>query len=127
MRVVCNASPLVLLAKIHHLELLVQLYDEVIIPSSVWEEITAKPSQEVERIRARLQSRTLRIRKATKRALKGVSADLGLGEQETIALALQMKADLVVLDDQQGRRVAREKGLIVTGRLGSSSKLEIGA
>lgn len=44
--------------------------------------------------------------------------DLGSGEREAIALAIETRADLVVLDDQKGRRVARERGLSVTGTIG---------
>jgi predicted nucleic acid-binding protein len=39
-------------------------------------------------------------------------------EREAIALALEAGADLVILDDQRGRRIAREKGLSVTGTVG---------
>jgi len=50
--------------------------------------------------------------------LDGLSPDLGIGEREAIALALEVAADFVILDDQQGRRVAHEKGLLATGTLG---------
>lgn len=33
-------------------------------------------------------------------------------------MALETKVDLVILDDQQGRSVARERGLLVTGTVG---------
>lgn len=56
MRVVCNTSPLILLAKIRRLELLTQLYREVLIPSSVLSEIEAGPGAEVGQIRALLQN-----------------------------------------------------------------------
>ena len=44
--------------------------------------------------------------------------DLGQGEREAIALAIDSGADLVILDDQQGRLVSRDKGLSVTGTVG---------
>lgn len=113
MKVVCNTSPLILLAKIHRLELLAQLYDEVVIPASVLEEVEAKPGEEAEQVRALLQSRELLLQRGAKRTLDGLPLDLGAGEREAIALALEIAADLVILDDQQGRRVAREKGLSV--------------
>lgn len=118
MRVVCNTSPLILLAKIQRLDLLVQLYGEVLIPSSVLSEVEASPGKEVGQIRARLRRRKFQLHEATKRVLEGVPAGLGPGEREAIALALETKADLVILDDQQGRRIAREKGLSVTGTVG---------
>lgn len=118
MRVVCNASPLILLAKIQRLDLLTQLYGEVLIPSSVLSEIEASPGKEAGQIQARLRSRKFQHHETTRLALEGVPVDLGLGEREVVALALETKADLVILDDQQGRRVAREKGLSVTGTVG---------
>jgi len=53
-----------------------------------------------------------------KRTLEELPSGLGRGEREAIALALETRADLVVLDDQQRRRVAREKGLSVAGTVG---------
>ncbi len=111
-------QPLILLAKIHRLELLTQLYDEVIIPASVLDEVIVKPGNEVEQIQACVQSERFQLRRATKRALESLPGDLGLGEQEAIALALETTADLVILDDRQGRRIARERDLSNTGTIG---------
>jgi len=44
--------------------------------------------------------------------------DLDLGESESIALALELGADLVVLDEIEGRRIARRVGLRVIGVAG---------
>ncbi|HAF49606.1 MAG TPA: hypothetical protein DCL04_00655 [Synergistaceae bacterium] len=66
MRVVCNTSPLILLAKIHWLGLLSQFCDEVIIPASVLEEVKAKPGEEAKQVQILLQSQNFRLRKATK-------------------------------------------------------------
>lgn len=118
MRVVCNTSPPILLAKIARLDLLSQLYDEVIIPASVLEEIKAKPEKEAERVHTLIQSQKFHVPQATNQILGGFPADLGPGEREAIALALETGADLVILDDQRGRWIAREKGLSVTGTVG---------
>ena len=56
--------------------------------------------------------------RATPQTLAGLPVDLGPGEREAIALALETAADLVVLDDQAGRRLARARGLQVTGTVG---------
>lgn len=118
MRAVCNTSPIILLAKIRRLELLTQLYREVLIPSSVMGEIEVSPSEEAMQVRSLLQEGRFQIHEATKRALERIPADLGRGEREAIALALETKVDLVILDDQQGRRIACERGLVVTGTVG---------
>jgi len=78
----------------------------------------AKSGNEVEQVQTLPQSRGFRLQRATERTLDEVPPDLGAGEREAIALALEVMADLVILDDQQGRHVARERGLPVTGTVG---------
>lgn len=43
---------------------------------------------------------------------------MGDGEREALPLAVERDADLVVLNDQEGRRVAKQRGLSVTGTIG---------
>ena len=43
---------------------------------------------------------------------------LGDGEREAVALALEIKAERILLDDRPARRVAQELGLVVTGTAG---------
>ena len=69
-------------------------------------------------VRSLLQEGRFQIHEATNQALERIPADLGRGEREAIALALETKVDLVILDDQQGRRIACEWGLVVTGTVG---------
>jgi len=40
------------------------------------------------------------------------------GEAEAIALATDLKADIVLIDEQEGRQLASKAGLAVTGVLG---------
>lgn len=44
--------------------------------------------------------------------------DLDPGEAEAIALAIERKADLLLVDERRGRRTARASGVRVTGLLG---------
>jgi len=44
--------------------------------------------------------------------------DLDQGEAESIALAIELEADLLILDEREGRRSAKRFGLNVTGVLG---------
>ncbi|MDD4163449.1 MAG: DUF3368 domain-containing protein [Methanothrix sp.] len=44
--------------------------------------------------------------------------DLHKGESETIALAIQLTADVVFLDESEARRTARVYGLNITGVIG---------
>jgi predicted nucleic acid-binding protein len=45
-------------------------------------------------------------------------AHLDPGEQEAILLAEELRADLLLMDDQEGRQEAERRALRVTGTLG---------
>jgi len=55
---------------------------------------------------------------ATRPTTDRVLAELDPGEREAIQLALEKLADLILMDERTGVRVARERGLRVTGTLG---------
>lgn len=118
MKVVCDTSPLILLAKIDRLDLLFRLYDDVVVPVSVLDEVTMRPSEETRAIESLVENQALQIRRGSPEVLESLSVDLGAGEREAIALAIETEADMVVLDDREGRRVARERELAVTGTIG---------
>ena len=88
------------------------------IPKAVGNELSAKPGPENDQIKALLKEGKLKLRQVFEKTLDGISIDLGQGEREAIALALDEGADLVILDDQGGRHVARHKGQLVTGKVG---------
>ena len=118
MNVVCNTSPLLVLAKIQRLDLLTQLYARLVIPEAVLDEIGAKADDAAAQIQALVATPRVTVQRATPQTRAGLPVDLGAGEREAIALALETAADLVVLDDQAGRRLARARGLQVTGTVG---------
>jgi predicted nucleic acid-binding protein len=45
-------------------------------------------------------------------------AHLGAGEREAILLAQEVRAEVLLMDEQDGRQAARSRGLTVTGTLG---------
>jgi uncharacterized protein len=118
MKVVCNTSPLLLLAKIQRLALLHELYTAILVPVAVLDELGVKPDQEAMQIQALVDSGTFTLQPVMLQSLAAVPATLGQGEREAIALAIETAADLVILDDRQGRRLARMRGLAVTGTVG---------
>ena len=110
MHAVSNASPLIALGAIQRLDLLPALFETVLIPAAVSREIrrsvTASPAWlHVEPLRAVLPGMVMR------RAL-------GDGEREAIALALEIHAGIVILDDLPARRIAQSAGLNVVGTVG---------
>ena len=118
MKIVCNTSPLILLAKIHRLDTLIHLYSELMIPKAVADEIGIKPGKENDQVQALIEKGMLQFRQVSEKIIAKLPIDLGRGEREAIALAIDSGADLVILDDQQGRLFSRDKGLTVTGTVG---------
>jgi len=120
MLAVSNTSPISNLASIGRLELLKSQFSELWIPDAVAEELAAHPDPVA---RAMIQNA---IRESWIRI--GAPKDSGLlrllllqlhrGEAEAIALATDLKADLVLMDEQEGRQLASKTGLAVTGVLG---------
>ncbi len=118
MIVVSDTSPITNLATIGHFELLRELFGEVHIAHGVWEELNKggrrhPGSQEVENA-SWIQRHEIRSQTVTKLLRR----DLDLGEAETLALGLELKADLVLLDEQEGRHAAIRLGLRPIGVLG---------
>jgi len=120
MPVVSNTSPVLNLAIIEKLELLHQQCQQVIIPSAVLEELRIDedlPGSAA--IRAAIDSGWLQTRDADNSALiKVLQKDLDKGESEAIALALQINASLLLMDERDGRSMAKSLGIKVSGILG---------
>jgi predicted nucleic acid-binding protein len=113
--VVSDSSPLHYLILINKTELLHVLFGEVIIPTSVCEELVCSgaPSEVSEWIKSPPQ--WVRFCSAK---LIAPSLPLGKGEIEAICLARELRADLLLVDDKKARHIAEEQGLVVTGTLG---------
>jgi len=116
--VVSNSSPLIALSAVGRLELLRDLYGEISIPEFVRREVVAvnperAGSTEVETA-AWVTSQAVKG-EFLPRALLG---ELDRGEAEAIALALELRADLLLIDERRGRKVAGRFGLRVLGVLG---------
>jgi uncharacterized protein len=116
--VVSDTSPINNLAAINQLHLLQQLYGTVLIPEAVYQELTdpdfpvagAKEVQTFTWIQIRaIEDRTM---------LKALSSELDPGEAEAIVLALEMKAEQVLIDERRGRMIAARLNLHYTGILG---------
>src|SRR6266542_3306537 len=109
MTAVVNTSPLVVLTKVRRLDLLPALYGDIVIPQAVVDEMLAKRELVTPELQ-RFVDRG-RVRAAENRTLfRTLALDLGPGEAETIGLAAEMSDALLVMDDADGRRVARGFG-----------------
>ncbi len=118
MIIVSNTSPIFYLSTIGQLDLLRQLYDEIVIPTTVFQEITNVGNTDVS---ATVVSTLnwIKTQSATDRTLVNtLSHELDPGEAEAIALALELNADRLLIDERLGRNAAIGLGLKVTGVLG---------
>ncbi len=115
MIVVSNTSPLTNLAAIGQLDLVRQLYAHLYIPLAVWEELRAPgvnwPGQDQVTTASWIERRLV----GDRAVVTALRRDLDGGEAEAIALALELNADLILLDEKEGRHAARRLGLRVTG------------
>jgi uncharacterized protein len=111
--VVSNSGPLINLAKVGQFSLLKNLFQRILIPYGVFEEVVVRGVGQpgsVETQRARWLSR----RKLKQPDIANIlMAELDRGEAEAIALALQEKADWLLIDERKGRRFAQQAGLKV--------------
>ena len=115
--VVVNTTPIIALALLDKLDLLRQLYGQVIAPSAVWTEVLAGGSTGTGSAELR-EATWLRVSSLHDPRSADLLADLDRGEAEVIALALEMNADLVIIDERLARRHAKRLGLRLTGTLG---------
>lgn len=120
MRAVSNTSPISNLASIGRLELLKSQFSGIRIPDAVAKELMAHPDPDSQTaIQNAIRDQWIEI--ATPRdsgMLRLLLPQLHRGEAEAIALAAEVKADVVLIDEQEGRQLAARTGLAVTGVLG---------
>ena len=103
MIVVSDTSPITALLQIHRIELLAALVGYVIIPPAVDNELRRSHTDIPAFIRVHAIKETS--------SLSDMIAAMDRGEAEAILLAEQLHADLVLMDEKLGRRVAVEHGL----------------
>jgi len=118
MIVVSNTSPIFYLSTIGQLDLLRQLYAEIVIPTTVLNEITHVGNTDASaRVVPTLS--WIKTQSATDQAfVNTLRAELDPGEAEAIALAVELNADRLLMDERLGRAAAMRVGLQVTGVLG---------
>ncbi len=118
MIVVSNTSPIFYLSTIGQLDLLRQLYDEIVIPNTVFQEITNVGNTDVSATVVPTLN-WIKIQSTTDLTLVNtLSHELDPGEAEAIALAVELDADRLLIDERLGRNAAIRLGLKVTGVLG---------
>jgi predicted nucleic acid-binding protein len=116
--IVSDTSPINNLAEINQLHLLHQLYGTVLIPEAVFQELTdpSFPVAGATEVQTFDWIQTLTVSDRT--LVEAMSNELDIGEAEAIALAVEIQADQVLIDERRGRLVATRLNLRCIGILG---------
>jgi uncharacterized protein len=115
--VIANTSPLQYLFQLGLLELLPELYGEVLLPGAVALEVRSGAARGVA-LPDLASLSWLRACEVQSAAVLTLAAGLGTGEREVLALAVERANPLVILDDSLARRFAMRLRLPLTGTLG---------
>lgn len=115
-KLVVNASPIISLAKIGCADFLAELFDQVVIPEGVFEEITAH--KEHDRAIEWLKAQDYR---ATVRSIEVPAIisewNLGKGESQVIAFAFQNKDFTAAIDDKAAKKCAEVFNISISGTI----------
>lgn len=116
MVVISDTSIISNLLQIGHLNLLHVLFEEALIPPAVHKELNQMSGE----VRFRLGDHPwLQVKPLSDYTLATqLQGQLDPGEAEAIALAQELSADVLLMDEAKGRKLARQYGIPITGLLG---------
>lgn len=110
MIVVSDTSVITALIHIERLDLLAEIFGVVVIPQAVAEELSVSHIS--------LPAWITQIRVRDMRTIEKLLIKLDPGESEAIALAIELRADFLLMDEKLGRAAAQREGLTTIGILG---------
>ena len=119
--VVSDAGPLIALGRIEQLNLLRQLYQNVLIPPAVHNELRCGADLPgATALRQAIDAGWINIQSvpAGAKTLSELRLILDAGESEAIALAERVHCRFLLMDERRGRQVAKKRGLTVIGIAG---------
>ena len=115
MIVVADSSPFVVLIAIGHGDLLAALFQRIIVPNEVAAELGSPKRPEAVLAFIAAPPAWFEVRTPVSPvAIPGLHP----GEASAIALACECRADLLLIDERQGRKEAQARGLTVMGTIG---------
>jgi predicted nucleic acid-binding protein len=115
---VSNTTPLRYLIAIEQENLLGQLFEKVIVPAAVHEELTETRTPENVRRRVLSLPAWFEVRTLPEPDAATFPATLHQGERQAILLAETIQADILLIDEQVGRTIALSRNLPLSGTLG---------
>jgi predicted nucleic acid-binding protein len=116
MLVVSDASPINILIRIGQVDVLARLFDAVVIPTSVADEMSRPATPQV--VRDWIAQPPVWFSVRTPATPVSPAQLRHRGERDAIALAQEIKADAILLDEEKPRAQAAALGLAVVGTVG---------
>ncbi len=117
MTVVSDTSPLRYLVAADQKSLLTRLFGVSVIPRAVQRELQEAPHRDVQQWILQRPPRVL-VRDVRGRPDTELRERLDAGEAEAIQLALELRAERIIMDERLGRQMAEKRGLTPLGALG---------
>jgi len=105
--IISDTSCLIALSNIELLDILKELYDEIIITKEVQDEFGKK-----------LPDWIIRLEVKDKQKQSEIERNLDKGEASSIALALEIKNSTLIIDEIKGRRIAKSYNINIIGTIG---------
>ncbi len=119
MIIVSDTTPLIGLASIGRLEILHELFGDVFIPQAVYDETVTYGREEGLAKQEVINASWIHVAQVQDRLAVNVLLDeLDLGEVETIILAVELKADWVLINERKGRRKLSQLNISKIGTIG---------
>lgn len=120
MIVVSDTTPLISLLKIGRIDLLENLFGQVLIPQAVFDELTADErfQREADQIRRKRFMRVRAVQNPESADILKRATGLDRGESEAIVLTDELHADLLLMDEAKGRVVSFQMGFKIMGTIG---------
>ena len=117
MIVVADTSPICYLILIDQIDLLFQIYGSITIPTIVQAELKSSNAPQSVQDWIRQPPPWLNIQLPHQPPDSSLNR-LDPGEQAAIALAEQLGANLLLIDERMGRQIAQQRGLNIIGLIG---------
>ena len=117
MKIISNSSPLINFTTLGRLALLHQLYETIVIPDAVYQEVIVAGKGRPRRNETEHAEWIVRESVANQTAVAALHT-LDRGEAEAIVLTVENPGSLLLMDERQGRLVAIHLGVNVIGTLG---------
>lgn len=113
--IIADSTCLIGLSRIGQLDLIQKLFQRITIAQAVWDEVVVNGLGRPGSLEV-AQAEWIDVKIPTDRlAVEALRLSLGAGESESMVLAKEISAQLVILDDAKARLAAQQLGLTVAG------------